>query len=232
MLAVGFLIGIRHAFDADHLAAVATLVVRSPSRRQSLKIGAAWGAGHALMLLAASMAVLAYGQSQHERFAPYFEMLVGVLLVALGIDVIRRARAANLHLHGHAHDDTRYHYHFHSHGEGIDHARPEAHAHAHPTPPGVLRAVLVGLVHGLAGSAALLVLSVGATGTLAAALLYVVAFGFGSMLGMAAITLTVAWPLKICATLSPRWLARLSAVAGCASIGLGGMLLVEIAARL
>lgn len=232
MLAVGFLIGIRHAFDADHLAAVATLLVRTPSRRRSLQIGAAWGAGHALMLLTASLAVLFYGQSQHERFAPYFEMLVGVLLIVLGIDVIRRARRARLHLHGHHHDGGRYHYHFHSHAADVDHADATAHEHRHPTPPGILRAMLVGLVHGLAGSAALLVLSVGATGSVLVAVFYVLVFGLGSMLGMAAITVTVAWPLKACATKRPNWLGRLSTGAGLASIGLGVVLLTEIAGRL
>lgn len=227
MLAVGFLVGVRHAFDADHLAAVATLVVRSPSRRRSLQVGAAWGAGHAVMLLAASLAVLVYGQSQHERLAPYFEMLVGVLLVALGVDVIRRAYAARLHLHGHRHDERTYHYHFHSHAGGVDHAAEAAHDHAHPSAPGILRAMLIGLVHGLAGSAALLVLSVGATGTVWSAVLYVIAFGLGSMLGMAVITLAVSWPLKLCAG-RPRWLEWLSAATGVASIALGAVLLFEM----
>jgi ABC-type nickel/cobalt efflux system permease component RcnA len=227
MLTVGFLIGVRHAFDADHLAAVATLLVGSSSHRQSLKVGAAWGLGHALMLLAASLLVLVYGQSRHEQLAPYFEMLVAVLLIVLGVDVIRRVMAARLHLHGHRHDEETYHYHFHAHEAHEDHDR-DRHEHVHPTPPTVLRAMLVGLVHGLAGSAALLVLSVGAAPGVITAVLYICAFGLGSMLGMAAVTVSVAWPLRACAASRPRWLERLSAGTGVVSIGLGALLIGQM----
>jgi cytochrome c biogenesis protein CcdA len=227
LLLVGFLIGVRHAFDADHLAAVTTLVVRNPSRRESFRVGMAWGAGHWLMLFAASVVVLAFGQAQHARFAPYFEMAVGVMLVALGADVIRRAVLNRLHLHGHRHGDGTYHFHVHRHAGEVPH-REDRHAHPHAgTRP--LRALLVGLVHGLAGSAALLVLSVGAAATLASALFYISAFGLGSMLGMAVVSLAVSWPLRLCAEAHPRWLNGMSIGAGFASIVLGVLLIHELA---
>lgn len=225
LLVLGFLIGVRHAFDADHLAAVATLIVRNPSRRESFTVGMAWGAGHWLMLLAASLVVLVFGQSQHTRFAPYFEWGVGVMLVVLGIDVIRRALMNRLHLHGHRHPDGTYHYHLHKHsGPQAHQDDPHAHRHAGVHP---LRALLVGLVHGLAGSAALLVLSVGAAPSLGGALLYICAFGLGSMLGMAIVSLALSWPMRRCADAHPGWLKPMTIGAGLASIALGIMLVGE-----
>jgi cytochrome c biogenesis protein CcdA len=228
LLVIGFLIGVRHAFDADHLAAVTTLIVRNPSRRESLSVGMAWGAGHWLMLLAASLVVLAFGSAQHARFAPYFEMAVGVMLIVLGFDVIRRASLNRLHLHGHTHGDGTYHYHVHRHAGSIPH-RKDLHLHPHGgTRP--LRALLVGLVHGLAGSAALLVLSVGTAPTLGSAVLYICTFGLGSMTGMAIVSLIVAWPLRVCADAYPRWLKGLSIAAGLASVALGVVVLGEMSA--
>lgn len=227
LLALGFLIGVRHAFDADHLAAVTALIVRNPSRRASFNVGMAWGAGHWLMLLAASCGVLMFGQTQHTRLAPYFEMAVGVMLIVLGADVLRRALVHRLHLHRHRHADGTDHFHLHVHAAEIAHrADPHAHAHAGVHP---LRALLVGIVHGLAGSAALVVLSVGAAPSLASALFYVCAFGLGSMLGMAVVSLAMAWPLRVCADSYPRWLKGLTVAAGLASIVLGALLIRELA---
>jgi hypothetical protein len=228
-LAVGFMVGVRHAFDADHLAAVATLLVGRSSVRQSLRIGVAWGAGHTLTLLAASLAVFLLGQNAGQRFSPIFEAAVGAMLLGLGLDLIRRIRRGNVHFHGHRHDDGGFHYHFHAHEESVEYARDD-HRHAHAA-PGAWRAMLIGLMHGLAGSAALLVLAAGASSSASAAVVYVVVFGVGSILGMALTSVTVAWPLRACAA-RPRALAALALFAGFGSTGIGALLLVESLSRL
>ena len=223
-LAIGFLLGVRHAFDGDHLAAVTTLVLGHPTNRESLRIGVAWGLGHALMLFVATALVMATTDGVSEHFAAAFEMLVGVMLVLLGTDVIRRALSSRLHGHGHAHDDDVYHYHFHAHSAEVDHDKdPHRHRHA---PPSVLRACVVGVVHGLAGSAALILLTIGSAPTWSTALIYVALFGLGSVLGMGAVSLALAVPFRLCAANYPRRLQFLNAGAGLTSVILGAWVLL------
>ena len=104
LLALGFLLGVRHALEADHVAAVATLATRSSSAGQTARLAAAWGAGHALMLLLVGGLVVALGLSLPEGVARAFEAAAGVLLVALGLDVLRRLRRQHVHFHVHRHD--------------------------------------------------------------------------------------------------------------------------------
>ena len=162
LLLLAFLLGMRHALEVDHLAAVATLATRSRTRWQTVSQGAAWGLGHTLMLLAAGGACLLLSIAIPARLARGFEIGVGVMLLGLGAEVLWRVRRQNVHLHLHEHDDGTRHVHAHSHQPG-DEQGPEhrAHPHFHPHPHGFpRRALLVGLVHGLAGSAALLLLTV------------------------------------------------------------------------
>jgi len=223
-LVIGFVLGLRHAFDADHIAAVMTLILGRPSRRESVRIGVAWGAGHALMLLIASAIVLLGGQHIDARFATLFESLAGAMLIVLGLDVLRRAFATGLHGHGHRHGSSTYHYHFHSH-DGVALHADDPHAHPH-APLTLARACAVGLVHGLAGSAALILLSVAATPSASLALAYVVFFGIGTLAGMALVAAVLAVPFRYCQTAHPARLRAAHAVAGCVSIGLGAWLIV------
>lgn len=224
-LTIGFVLGIRHAFDADHVAAVTTLILGRPSRRDSIRIGLAWGVGHAMMLLVASTIVLVGGQGIDERYATLFESLAGAMLILLGVDVVRRALASGLHGHGHRHGRQVYHFHFHSHDETVDHGRdPHAHAHA---PLTLRRACAVGVVHGLAGSAALILLSVAATPTLPLAILYVVFFGVGTLAGMALVSAALAVPFRYCAAAYPQRLRLAHAAAGGVSVIVGAWLIVE-----
>lgn len=224
-LFIGFLFGLRHALDADHIAAVASLATRSRTTGETVRVGLAWGLGHAATLFLVCVAVLALDLGFPERIAHTVEFLVGVMLVALGIDVIRRALRDRLHVHAHRHGGANLHVHIHSHaGEG----RHETSAHAHQHRTGLpRRAVIVGLMHGLAGSAALLLLSVGAVGGMTFGLLYVALFGIGSMAGMAVLSLTMALPFRIFARGASWALNGLNLVIGTGTAVLGGMLIFE-----
>jgi hypothetical protein len=162
-----------------------------------------------------------------ENVARIAEFGVGLMLVGLGLDVIRRAIRKRVHLHGHTHDEAGYHLHLHSHrGDGA-HAH-SAHAHRHPKGlPG--RALVVGLMHGLAGSAALLVLAVTELGNVALGLAYVLLFGLGSMLGMAALSFTIALPLRASARYATWGFNGLNVAIGGGTAALGVFVVLETA---
>ncbi len=194
-LALGFLIGMQHALEADHLAAVGALALGTESSKRSLALrGAVWGLGHTITLFAICAAVVLMGLTLTDQVAAAFEFGVGAMLVLLGFDVIRRMRARRVHFHAHVHDDRRPHLHAHSHeGAKTPHVR-DPHDHRHPS-RFPMRALVIGLVHGAAGSAGLLALAVAATQQPWTAVGYVAVFGLGSILGMAALSLVAAWPL-------------------------------------
>jgi hypothetical protein len=206
-LLLGFALGARHALDADHVAAVAALATRAASAAERVKLAGMWGLGHAGTLFALGAAVIALGVSVPAGVADAFEGAVGVVLVVLGADVLRRLRARRVHFHVHEHDDGTRHFHAHA------HERPAA-GHAHEHPRGLLpRALLVGTVHGLAGSAALALLSLDVAGSPAQAFAYLAVFGLGSIAGMCALSLAISLPLRL-----------LPARLGTAQVGLEGAL--------
>ena len=228
-LALGFLIGMQHALEADHLAAVGTLAAGGTASKRRLALsGAVWGLGHTLTLFAICAAAILLGLSLTERLAAALEFGVGVMLVLLGLDVIRRLRARRVHFHVHAHEGGRRHFHAHSHaGAAAPHGEdPRDHRHPEGFP---LRALLIGLVHGAAGSAGLLALAVAATREAWVAAGYVLVFGLGSILGMAALSFAAAWPLGA-AQRHAKWLhTGLSLGAAALAIGLGLDVMAETA---
>ncbi len=215
ILALGLLIGLRHAFEAEHLAAVASLATRSRSLREGALLGAAWGLGHTLTLFVVGGAGLLMGETLPPAWARNLEFAVGLMLLALGADVIRRARRQRLHVHVHDHGDGLRHVHAHRH----EPEPAEGHQHAHNGLP--RRAVAVGLMHGLAGSAALLLLTLQTTGSVAVGLAYIGLFGIGSVIGMAALSVVVALPMRASAGRLARWHGRLELVLGCLTFGIG-----------
>jgi ABC-type nickel/cobalt efflux system permease component RcnA len=225
ILVLGLLFGIRHAFDADHLAAVATLAARSRSVSETVRVGLAWGLGHALTLFTVGAAALIAGVGLFDRFSHLFELAVGIMLIALGADVVRSAVRNRIHVHRHRHGDHTDHVHFHAHTGEAAHD-PFDHRHAHP---GTLprRAAVVGLVHGLAGSAALVLFALGTAESFAVGLGYLAVFGLGSVLGMAALSMVIAVPLRSCAEARPRALNGLRVVAGLVSVVLGVIVVAD-----
>jgi hypothetical protein len=199
ILGLGFLLGMQHALEADHIAAVSSIAARRTHVGDIVKHGLTWGLGHTLTLFAFAGAAFLLGHAISEHFARPIETAVGVMLVGLGAHVLWRLWRDRVHFHKHGHGDGTVHIHAHSHaGENIPHVRA-VHAHAHGFR---WRTLLVGLMHGMAGSAALLVLAVSQASSPAAGLGYVALFGIGSMIGMGALSAVIAVPLAV----SARWL--------------------------
>ena len=215
VLALGFLLGMRHATDADHLAAVATLATRSRSLGHTVLQGVAWGTGHTLTLMLFGGAVLVLGLVVPAQAAQALELAVGVMLVLLGAEALYRLRRERIHFHAHHHTGGVAHFHAHSHrGEGAPHD-PARHEHRHGFPA---RALLVGMVHGMAGSAALVLLSLEAMGSPARGFVYIAIFGLGSILGMALLSAAIAVPLRLTSRRLKQTHDGLSATVGLATL--------------
>ncbi|TNE36016.1 MAG: urease accessory protein [Alphaproteobacteria bacterium] len=220
ILGLGFLIGMRHALEADHVAAVASLATGSKSARETIFHGAVWGVGHTLSLLAVGVVIILMNSQVPPEFSRWLEIAVGVMLVLLGGDVIRRMVRDRVHFHFHKHGpESRPHFHAHSHrGEGAH--RNSAHRHSHPN--GLrLRVLAVGIMHGLAGSAAMVLLVASTIDRPAFGILYIALFGAGSILGMALLSAVIAVPLRYSAKSMTFAYNGLQAVVGVATLSLG-----------
>jgi len=225
ILLLGFMIGMRHAIETDHVAAVASLATSSGSIGDTVRQGAAWGLGHTLTLFVFGSIVLVFDAVLPEQLAHTLELLVGIMLIALGFDVLRRLARDKIHFHTHHHDDGEQHFHAHSHvGERVH--QPERHHHAH-TEGFPLRALYVGLMHGMAGSAALILLTLQTVKSPITGLIYIALFGAGSMAGMALLSFVIAIPLR-CSARGLTWLHNgLQGAVGCATILIGAFLIFQ-----
>ena len=218
ILGLGFLLGMQHALEADHIAAVSSIAARRTSVFEIVKHGLTWGLGHTVTLFLFGGAALLLGYAIPQRFSQPMETAVGIMLIVLGADVLWRLWRERVHFHGHHHQDGTAHLHLHAHANEADPHVTSSHAHAHGFR---WRTLLVGLVHGMAGSAALLVLTVAQAKTGRDGLLYMLLFGVGSMIGMAALSSAIAVPLVMSArTLT--WANRfLQLVVGSIAVGIG-----------
>ncbi len=218
-LGLGFLLGIRHAMDADHVAAVSTLVSQHRSLSRSCLLGTFWGLGHTLALLAAGIATIALRLSISPELEKAFERGVGCMLVLLGAHVLLRSLATwRLHAHEHPHGDHS-HRHLHLHLGG-----PPGHRHAHLLRMGG-RPFLVGLLHGMAGSAALVLLVAAAIPSPVGGLLYILVFGAGSTMGMLVLSGLIGLPFVVAADRSRSALVFIQILSGVTSTVLGVTLL-------
>lgn len=216
----------KHATEADHLAAVATLATRQATLGQTVRQGVAWGVGHTLTLLLFGGAVLVLGRAVSPDLEQALETGVAIMLVLLGADVLRRLVRDRVHFHAHRHDDGAEHVHAHSHRGEVQHALSlHRHAHADRWP---LRALAVGMMHGMAGSAALVVVSVGSAPSWGVGLGYIALFGVGSIAGMATLSAAIALPLRWSAASLTGLHRTLTALVGAFSIALGAVMVVEI----
>jgi ABC-type nickel/cobalt efflux system permease component RcnA len=230
VLLLGFVIGMRHAFEADHLAAVSAIVSRGRSVREVAPQGAIWGFGHTLALGVLAGAVLLTPWSLPAGFEPALETLVGVVLLLLGSSLLLRLWRDRVHIHTHRHDGV-VHLHAHSHRGDPEPHDAAPHEHEHRLSSG--RTLLIGLTHGAAGSAALTVYVAATLESRWTGLLYVVCFGFGSILGMTLLSTVVAIPLAALARTLTGVHRTLQVAAGLFSIVIGLRLaLLQVAALL
>ncbi len=218
---VGLLLGARHALEPDHLAAVTALSGEKRGIGARLLLGASWGVGHSLTLLLVGGGLALFEAKMPERLGQGLELLVGLMILALGARALRRAflegRAGDAHLHAHG-----------------------GYTHAHPAPPAHLhlsrwtlatRPLLVGMVHGLAGSGALTAMVLVELHGTWNRLGYILLFGLGSVVGMGLLTALAGWPLERLGA-RRRWAAGLTAATGALAVGLGGWWAVRSAAGL
>ena len=215
----GCLVGMQHALEADHLAAVAAMSTGRTSRRALVRRGSVWGLGHTAALLSICGVLLIFGESISPAMEVALEAAVGAMLILLGGNVLFSLWRQRPHFHVHEHDGGVRHVHAHSHvADGVAHSQ-SAHRHEHRD-LGLGRALAVGMMHGAAGSAGLLVLAAAAD-SLLNALGYVLAFGVGSIAGMAALSFVAAYPLRLVER-GARWF-HLTATAsiGCAAVIIG-----------
>ena len=244
ILGLGFLLGMQHALEADHIAAVSSIAARRTDVGDIVKHGLTWGLGHTLTLFVFAGAAILVGQAIPEHWSRPLETAVGIMLVGLGAHVLWRLWRDGVHFHRHSHGDGTVHLHAHSHAkeaakekskveisnETVPHARARhEHAHVFHTHGFRWRTLLVGLMHGMAGSAALLVLAGSQAKSPAIGLFYVALFGIGSMIGMGALSTVIAVPLAV----SARWLTSanrgLQGAVGVITILIGVMTIVETA---
>jgi high-affinity nickel-transport protein len=244
LMALGFFLGMRHATDADHVIAVGTIVTRQPTLRGGLLIGALWGLGHTLTIVVVGGAIVLFRVVIPPALGLTMEMTVAVMLVALGAwnlaGAVRHLRQST------ADDHAVYHAHPHRHGDYV-HSHRHSHAvnaHGHgedETPQAwldrhfgrldlyqVLRPLVVGIVHGLAGSAAVALLVLATIGDVRWALAYLLLFGAGTVVGMLLITATIAGPVAYVARRSARVQRGLRVASGVLSVGVGLVLVYQI----
>ena len=217
---LGFLLGLQHALEADHIAAMASIAAGKKGFRPIIRHGAIWGLGHALTLGAFGGAVYALKLTLDARLASGLEFAVGVMLVLLGARLLYVIARDRIHFHTHRHGSGEVHFHAHSHaGDVRDHAA-SAHGHAHPNGHWG-RSLAVGMVHGLAGSAALVALAAASAPSVPLGLAFMLLFGAGSIAGMALFSAVIAVPLSLTGqTLT--WMSRgLQALAGVIAMGIG-----------
>ena len=218
LLVMGFLFGLYHAREADHLAAVSAIVSERKNILAASLIGGFWGLGHTLSLFVVGALVIFAKLQISESTAGYLEGFVGVMLVLLGLNAIRKVFAAEkIHAHSHTHGG-----HEHTHVHIHENQRSEVSHHRFAP-----RSVVVGMVHGLAGSAGLMLLVLPTIPSPAVALLYIAIFGIGSIAGMMIMSLLMGLPLYFTATRFVALNKGIRILAGAFSLVWGGLLINE-----
>ncbi|WP_342042711.1 HoxN/HupN/NixA family nickel/cobalt transporter [Bacillus sp. OTU2372] len=186
ILALGFVLGIKHAIEPDHVIAVSTIASQSKKLFKSTLAGVFWGIGHTATLFIIGVILILMKGEIPEKWAMSLEFLVGIMLVYLGLTTLLSLK--NIHLHQHEHDGDE-HKHLHSHS----HSGKHQHKHQHQN-VSYLKSLFIGLVHGLAGSGAMVLLTMSTVKSVWEAAVYILIFGAGTILGMLFFTTIIGIP--------------------------------------
>ena len=199
LLGLGLLFGLKHATEADHIVAVSTIVSEQRGLWRSAIVGALWGVGHTVALIFVGVIVLALRVAVPQQIASWLEFAVALMIILLGISALLAAlrRRASVHLHQHK-DDGVSHIHIHFHEPKTEHTGAAA-AHSHAVSRIGFKPLIVGAMHGLAGSAALTLLVLTQVDSTALGLLYLGVFGVGSICGMLLMSGLVGLPFALAA---------------------------------
>jgi len=218
VLLIGFVLGLQHAIEGDHLAAVSTIVSEKKNLLTASIVGGLWGVGHTISLFAVGVLVIVLKLQISESTEARLEAVVGGMLILLGLNALRKLfTTEKIHVHTHSHGE-REHVHIHAHDS------EKAESSHHRFSP---RSIFVGIVHGLAGSAALMLLVVPTISSPAIALLYILIFGIGSVGGMMTMSLLIGLPLHFTAKRFEFLNKGIRFAAGIFSLGLGAFIVYE-----
>jgi ABC-type nickel/cobalt efflux system permease component RcnA len=226
-LALGIILGSKHSLDPDHVVAVSTIVSEYRNPLRSFWVGISWGLGHTTTLLIIAIVIIALRLTIPERMALLFEFAVGVMLVGLGIQVIYSFRKKKVHQHAHGHEEEAHH-HYHSHSKSPEHVPEHHNTHGIGKPFLRRKSYVIGLVHGVAGSAALTLLVLASIESPIAGLAYILLFGLGSVLSMGIMTVIIGLPFVISAGRLPNLNRTIQFAVGSLSILFGGFLMYQI----
>jgi hypothetical protein len=221
VLGLGLIYGLKHATEVDHVVAVSAIVSEHRKLSQAALVGGLWGAGHTASLAIVGTVVLVMRVAIPDRLASLLEFGVALMIIGLGLNATAKAlcRRGDFHLHRHTHDNVA-HIHIHFHEPGTQHVGPvDFHSHA-ITRIGI-RPLLVGAMHGLAGSAALTLLVLTQIRSVPLGLLYLGVFGLGSIGGMLIMSGLVGLPFVWSANRLTRTHFGLQMAAGALSICFG-----------
>lgn len=215
ILGIGFVLGMRHATDPDHVVAISTIVARTQSVKRATLIGAVWGFGHSITIFLVGCAIILLGVAVPPRLGLAMEMGVAVMLVLLGLlNLGGWLRAVHRWLpHRHASEP-------HSHSQDSDAPRFQQ--------GGLFRALLIGVVHGLAGSAAVALLVMATIRDPRWAAGYLAIFGAGTIVGMTLITSAIAAPLAYAGARVASFGRILTTATGVVSLSFGLFLIYQI----
>ncbi len=242
IIVIGFFLGMRHATDPDHVIAVSTIVCHQRNTKRAALIGIAWGLGHTVTIFAVGSAIILFGLVIPTRMGLAMELSVGVMLILLGawnlISFKRTMPVVSVeepvHSHAHTHGD---YVHTHVHGHG-----PLAHSHSPESNPlarldrsfgklsiyQLLRPLIVGIVHGLAGSAAVALLILASIRNSSWAIAYLLVFGVGTIAGMMLITMSIASAFRLVGHRFQDFGRRLALISGVISVAFGLVVAYQI----
>ena len=230
-LALGVVLGLRHSLDPDHVVAVSTIVSQYRNPLRSFWVGVSWGLGHTTTLLIIGVVIIALRLTIPDRLALLLEFFVGIMLVGLGAQVVYSFRKKKVHQHSHGHEEED-HLHFHSHAPVQEKIQAERLSHHNDTGVGKpflrKKSYVVGLVHGVAGSAALTLLVLASIESPLAGLVYILLFGLGSILSMGVMTIFISFPFVYSANRLPNLNRIIQFGVGTLSILFGLFLMYEI----
>lgn len=247
IVALGFFLGMRHATDADHVIAVMTIVSRQRSLKPAAWVGALWGVGHTLTIVLVGGAIILFNVAIPVRMGLAMELAVGLMLIVLGLaNMARTATAMSRAQTGRSESPGRVHTHAHGHGDYV-HSHPHGHQpDRHPHNPEdtplarldrcfrrlsvyqLFRPLVVGIVHGLAGSAAVALLVLATIRDPQWAMVYLLVFGLGTIGGMVLLTTIVALPFVYSSRQFRMANRRLQLATGILSLGFGLLMAYQI----
>jgi hypothetical protein len=234
LLAFGFALGLKHATEADHLAAVSTIVSDRKSIWSASLVGGLWGVGHTISLFVAGVAVIVLHFEISDRLARGLEFCVALMLVVLGLDSLRKlARGGQLHMHLHRHGiHVHAHPHLHESSQAHQGARarePSVNQHTHHGLAIGPRPLIVGMIHGLAGSGALMLLVLSTISSPLIGMSYILVFGIGSIGGMMLMSFILSVPFHLTTTTRFVRVERtMRGMAGLFSLGFGLFMVYQI----